>query len=126
MFGDQLNRRLNKADKKVRSLTVHPGGSDSGLFDDMSRLKYFVLKILAPIITHSNASAARPSLYAALSGDVKGGEYFGPTGLNELKGPVGIAKRTEYSKDPKVASKLWEVSEKLTGTRYEFAKINSL
>jgi hypothetical protein len=34
----------------------------------------------------------------------------------ELKGPVGVAKRTEYSKDPEVASKLWEISEKLTGS----------
>ena len=43
MFGDELNRRLNKKGSKIRSLSVHPGGSDSGLFDEMSRLWYFTL-----------------------------------------------------------------------------------
>ena len=55
-------------------------------------LTYILLKILSPFITHSNASAAKSSFFAALSPDVKGGEYFGPKGFMELRGKVGIAK----------------------------------
>lgn len=120
MFADELHRRLVKSGKQIRSICVHPGGSDSGLFKDMSRLRYYILKLLSPIITHSNEDAAKPSLYAALQSDAEGGGYYGPQGLMDLKGPPGPAKRTEYSKDPDAASKLWDVSLQLTGAKYEF------
>lgn len=114
MFSDELNRRLKKAGKKVAALAVHPGGSDSGLFEEMSKIQYFILKILSPFISHSNASAAKPSIFAALSPSVKGGEYFGPQGFNELRGKVGVAKRGDYSKQKDIAIRLWELSEKMT------------
>ncbi len=118
MFADELNRRLKSAGRKVVSTCVHPGGTDSGLFDDASRLEYFVFKLVAPFITHSNADAAKPSLHAALSTDVRGGDYFGPQGFKDLKGPVGHAKRTAYSQDAQVAARLWQVSEELVGEAF--------
>ncbi len=119
MFADELNRRLKKANKKIIALAVHPGGSDSGLFDEMSRLRYYTFKILSPLILNSPASAAKPSLFAALSTDVKGGEYFGPQGFNEFKGKVGFAKRSDYSKREDVAERLWQLSEKMTGQSFQ-------
>ncbi|UJH67348.1 oxidoreductase [Allomuricauda sp. SCSIO 65647] len=115
MFADALNRQLKQSGKKMVALAVHPGGSDSGLFDEMSKVKYYTFKILSPFILNSNASAAKPSLFAALSTDVQGGEYFGPQGFNEFKGKVGVAKRSDYSKREDVATRLWQLSEKLTG-----------
>ena len=118
MFSDELQRRLEKGGRKILSLCAHPGGTDSGLFDDMSRMQYAVLKLLSPFITHSNESAAQPSLVAALMKDVKGGDYYGSQGFMDLKGPPGIAKRTQYSKDLSIASELWEVSLKMTNASY--------
>lgn len=118
MFADELNRRLKKSDKKMIALAVHPGGSDSGLFDEMSKVKYYAFKILSPFILNSPASAAKPSLFAALSPDVQGGEYFGPQGFNEFKGKVGVAKRSDYSKREDVATKLWQLSEEMTGQSF--------
>lgn len=118
MFADELNRRLKKGNKKIVALAVHPGGSDSGLFDEMSRLKYYTFKILSPLILNSNSSAAKPSLFAALSPNIIGGEYFGPQGFNEFKGKVGVAKRSEYSKKEDVATRLWKLSEDLTGQSF--------
>ena len=118
MFADELNRRLKKSNKKIVALAVHPGGSDSGLFDEMSKMKYYTFKILSPLILNSNTSAAKPSLFAALSHDVQGGEYFGPQGFNEFKGKVGIAKRSDYSKREDVAEKLWVLSEEMTGQSF--------
>lgn len=115
LFGDELDRRLRSAGKNVRSLTAHPGGSDSGLFHDMNRIQYALLKLVSPIITHSQESAAQPALVAALSESAEGGSYYGPTGLLELKGPAGIAKRDPITKDATVASHFWEVSEELIG-----------
>ncbi len=118
MFADILNRRLKKAGKKIVAVAVHPGGSDSGLFDEMSKATYYTFKILSPFILHSNTSAAKPSLFAALSPDVKGGEYFGPQGFKEFKGKVGIAKRSDYSKREDVAAKLWQLSEEMTNESF--------
>ena len=118
MFADELNRRLKRAGKKTVALAVHPGGSDSGLFDEMSKVKYYTFKILSPFILNSNASAARPSLFAALSSDVRGGEYLGPQGFNEYKGKVGFAKRSDYSKREDVAKRLWQLSEEMTGQSF--------
>lgn len=120
MFGDELNRRLNKSGSKIRSLSVHPGISDTGLFDGMSWIQSFLLKVLGPFLTHSNEKAAVPALYAALSNDVKGGDFFGPTGMSGLKGKLGVAKRSEYSKDEQVAAKLWDLSEKLCEIEFAF------
>ena len=119
MFADELNRRLKNNNKDIKALAVHPGGSDSGLFDEMPKLTYYIFKILKPFILNTPESAAKPSLFAALSNDIKGGEYFGPQGFNEFKGRVGVAKRTNYSKREDVASKLWKLSEEMTGQPFE-------
>ncbi len=118
MFGSELNRRLQKSGKKIISVSAHPGGTDSGLFDDMSRLQYFTLKALSPLITHSNASAAKPSLMAALDKNINGDDYLGPQGFMDLKGPPGKAKRSDYSKQQSPARRLWEISEQLTNTPF--------
>ena len=86
----------------------------------MSRARYYALKLVAPLITHSNERAAQPTLYAALEKDVQGGEYFGPQGFMDLKGPPGRAERTTYSEDESVAARLWEVSEELVGEKFAF------
>jgi hypothetical protein len=117
MFSDELQRRLSHAGKKIISTCVHPGGSDSDLFKDMLRHRYYLLRLLAPFITHSNEDAAKPTLFAALSSDVVGGDYWGPQGIMDLKGP-GKAERTQYSEDTEVASRLWAVSEELTGVEF--------
>ncbi len=118
MFSDELNRRLKAKGKKIIALAVHPGGSDSGLFDEMPKAQYYFFKILSPFILNSPASAAKPSLVAALSPEVKGGEYFGPQGFNEFKGRVGVAKRSDYSNRKDICSKLWTLSEEMIGETF--------
>lgn len=115
LFADELDRRLRTAGRQIKALAVHPGGSDSGLFDEMSRWQYYAFKALSPVIAHSNAEAAKPSLHAALSGDVEGGDYYGPTGFMELSGPVGVAERSSVTANTRIATRLWTLSEELTG-----------
>ena len=118
IFADELNRRLQAAGRKLKALAVHPGGSDSGLFDEMSRLQYVALKMLSPLFTHSNASAAKPALHAAMSENIAGGDYYGPTGMMEMRGRVGPAKRDPITRDKDVAKRLWALSEELTGQTF--------
>lgn len=121
LFGDELDRRLKAAGRKLVSLSVHPGGSDSGLFTDMPRAQYYTLKMLGPFITHSNKSAAQPALHAALSGTVKGGDYYGPQGLMELRGKVGEAKRAPQAQDADTAARLWTLSEEMIGEPFRLS-----
>lgn len=118
MFGDELNRRLNKSGKKVASLIVHPGVSDTGLFNEMSWIQGVLMKMVGPLMSHSPKKAAVPALYAALSDNVAGGDFLGPTGMYGMKGKLGIAKRSDYSKDESIASKLWDLSEQLSGIKF--------
>uniref|UniRef100_UPI002602E930 SDR family NAD(P)-dependent oxidoreductase n=1 Tax=Acaryochloris sp. IP29b_bin.137 TaxID=2969217 RepID=UPI002602E930 len=117
MFSDELNRRLRAVNSRIRSIPVHPGGSDSGLFKEMSQEQYDSLKGMSQYI-HSNADAAKPALFAALDATAEGGTYYGPQGYEELSGPVGPAQRFAYSKRADIATELWTRSEDLTGQRF--------
>lgn len=119
MFSSELQRRLDQAGKKCLSVCAHPGVSMTGLFEDMSPVQAFFGKLITPLVAHSNENAAKPSVFAALSDTVKGGEYYGPKGFLEMKGAVGLAKRTPYSEDVSFAQQLWSRSEELVGQKFE-------
>jgi hypothetical protein len=77
-----------------------------------------VLRLLGPLITHSAAAGALPSLMAATSAQVTPGGYYGPQGFMELRGPPGVAKIAPQALDKAVAAALWEKAEALTGERF--------
>lgn len=118
LFGDELDRRLKAAGKAMKSLSVHPGGSDSGLFGNMEDEQREAMKKQVEQLLHSNEQAAKPSLLAALSGDVSGGDYYGPTGPAEMSGDVGAATRNPICDDHDVAKRLWHLSEELTAQSF--------
>ena len=118
LFGDELDRRLRALGRNIKSITVHPGGSDSGLFDEMSRWQYYLFKVVAPFVMNSQKMAAKPSLFAALGQYVEGGAYYGPQGYRELRGRVGKAKRDPVTKDEEVAKRLWTMSEDLIDQQF--------
>ena len=62
---------------------------------------------------------ALPTLYAAISPDVGGGEYFGPGSLGGSRGYPQKAESNDRSHDEEVARQLWEVSEELTQVKYQ-------
>lgn len=78
------------------------------------------MKWLSPIIGQPAEDGAKPVLYAALSKDLKGGEYIGPRGFNEWRGEPKVVDSNEASKNKQNASRLWELSEELTGVKYHF------
>jgi hypothetical protein len=61
---------------------------------------------------------ALPEIRAAVDPEVKGGEYYGPSGFNEMKGSPVKVKSNDRSHNVEDAKKLWEVSEKLTGVQF--------
>ncbi|MBK0383281.1 SDR family oxidoreductase [Pedobacter sp. SD-b] len=118
MFAFEMDRRLKAKGSKTISLAAHPGISTTNLFDHMP----FFYKLISPVfnllISQSAEDGAKPSLMAALSDEVSGGDFFGPQGFKEMKGKPGKATSTSLSKNKEVAKKLWSVSEELTGINY--------
>ena len=55
---------------------------------------------------------------SAIAPDVKGGEYFGPQGTAEMTGKPGRAEKASHALDQDAATKLWQVSEQLTGEEF--------
>jgi len=118
LFAYELKRRLEKAGSNVIAVSSHPGVSKTNLFTNIPTLAQILMAPFLPIFTHLPKYAALPTLYAALGPDVKSGDYFGPTGFNGMKGKPGKVKSKPHSYDEKVASELWDISEKLTGEKF--------
>ncbi|WP_170400871.1 oxidoreductase [Ruegeria arenilitoris] len=118
LFGDELDRQLKASGKLLKSLTVHPGGSDSGLFQDLDEATHANMKAQVEQLLHSNEDAAKPSLFAALSDQVKGGEYYGPTGPEEMSGKTGVAIRNPICDDHDLAKRLWRLSEEMADQKF--------
>jgi hypothetical protein len=68
----------------------------------------------------SSAMGALPTLYAATSAEVHGGDYIGPDGLAELWGNPTKTNCSRAAKDAAAAARLWEISEQLTNVHYSF------
>jgi NAD(P)-dependent dehydrogenase (short-subunit alcohol dehydrogenase family) len=118
IFAYELQRRLNDSGSTVISVAAHPGVSDTELGRYIPKVLYYVFKPITPLFTHHPKEAAKPTLMAALDENVKGGDYYGPQGFNEMKGNPAKARSTGYSKKRNVATQLWELSEKLTGQEF--------
>ena len=119
MFADELQRRLQANGKKILSTSAHPGASPTELARHVPSAVYAVARVtVLPFITHSAANGALPTLMAALSSDLEGGEYCGPQGFTGFKGKPGIARKADQVLDEAVAARLWQVSEELTGCSF--------
>ena len=118
MFAYEMQRRLEKAGYQTMSTAAHPGVSVTNLGQYLPLWAKIIFAPLAPFITHSPENGAKPSLYAALGSDVNGGDYFGPTGFDQMKGKAGKVESRPHAQDKEVAKRLWEVSEELTKTSF--------
>ena len=61
---------------------------------------------------------ALPTLYAALGDDIKGGNYCGPQSMSQMRGPPVKVGSSAASHEKTAATRLWTLSEKLTGVRF--------
>lgn len=120
MHAVELQRRLEKAGSKTIVVAAHPGVSNTELMRYIPKAVYYLALPLFSIITHSPDKGALPSLMAALSNDVQGGDYFGPTGFMEMKGKPGKVKGEPHAYDADVVEKLFDRAEELTNYKYDF------
>lgn len=118
LFTQELNRRLESAHKSTISVASHPGVSSTDLGRHIPKIAYYLLMPVFIFMTHKPAKGALPTLMAALDGDVQGGDYFGPIGFKEMKGPPAKVKAKPRAYDAEIASRLWGVSETLCNFKF--------
>ncbi|MGC4881039.1 hypothetical protein ACLQ26_32780 [Micromonospora sp. DT43] len=64
------------------------------------------------------AQGALPQLRAATEPGVRGGQFFGPSGLWETRGRVTEARLSQEATDPAFGTRLWAAAADLTGVNY--------
>jgi NAD(P)-dependent dehydrogenase (short-subunit alcohol dehydrogenase family) len=119
----ELQDRLAKAGKTgVKAYACHPGSSRTSLIDTsgslMMRFTFNLMK-LSPL-TQSAEKGSYPELMCATEEDLDQKGFYGPTGFQNFVGPVGEQKLEPHAVDKKVSKRLWEVSEKATGMKWNF------
>ncbi len=117
LFTYELQRKLESAESDTIALAAHPGVAMTNLARHLEGKILF--KILYPFFkgfAQDQAMGALPQIRASVDPEVKGGEYYGPDGRNEMKGYPVLVPSNEASRNKEDAVRLWEESVKLTGT----------
>jgi NAD(P)-dependent dehydrogenase (short-subunit alcohol dehydrogenase family) len=120
MMAFELQRRSLANDWGIRSVAAHPGVAVTELVERGPGLDSEFGRQWAKDreVYHSAAQGALSSLFAATAAEAEGGRYYGPTGEEEKRGPLGLAKVPAAATDSDAAARLWSVAERLTGVRY--------
>ena len=114
LFMYELDRRLRAADSTTIAVGCHPGIADT----ELSRHLPKIVMLAAPLFKvffNSPAEGAWPTLMAATSADVEGGDYIGPSKRGETAGPAHKVPSAERARDEEVAAQLWDLSIEMTG-----------
>jgi NAD(P)-dependent dehydrogenase (short-subunit alcohol dehydrogenase family) len=115
LFTYELQRRFEGAEVDAIAVAAHPGWTATNL-----QAHWRMVSLLNPMFAQTPEMGALPTLYAATASDVRGGDYYGPGGWQELRGYPTRVQSSQRSHDRAVASRLWTVSEELAVVRYHF------
>jgi NAD(P)-dependent dehydrogenase (short-subunit alcohol dehydrogenase family) len=124
LFTYELQRRLDAAGKSLLAVASHPGWAatnlqTAGAIMDGSGFRERAAHVANALFAQSAAMGALPTLYAATSASVRGGEYFGPDRFMQTWGHPRRVGSSARSRDADAAARLWQESERATGVRYE-------
>ncbi|WP_298320399.1 SDR family oxidoreductase [uncultured Aquimarina sp.] len=117
----ELQDRLQQTGKyDVKVYACHPGASKTSLIKTsgslMTRFVWQLMK-LSPLV-QSAEKGAYPQLMCATELNLDQNGFYGPTKRMNTVGPVGAHKLEPHAKDKVVTKRLWELSEKETGVKW--------
>lgn len=108
-FARELDTRSKQAGSKVLSIAAHPGWAITGLQENFPH-------VLDPL-AQTAEQGAQSQVFAAVKEDLKGGEFVGPN--LELWGKPKLISGSKHSRDLETSQKLWELTEELTGEKFQ-------
>ncbi|MEP0069268.1 oxidoreductase [Pyruvatibacter sp.] len=113
LFTYELDRNLKEAGHTTRATAAHPGYSSTNLQRTMT-----AGTIANALFAQSQKAGALPTLRAATDPDAESGSYWGPNGIMEMRGHPVKVKSNRRSHDKRVARRLWDTSQELTGQTF--------
>ena len=123
VFAIEMHRRTQRNGWNLVSVAAHPGWArteiiGNGIGEGVPGIKAWLITQAFGTVAQSARDGALPSLYAAMAPGVKSGAYYGPTGPGETRGAPGEARIFPQAADPVTGSRLWTLSEQLTGLSF--------
>jgi NAD(P)-dependent dehydrogenase (short-subunit alcohol dehydrogenase family) len=120
LFTFELDRRASGAGRDLLAVAAHPGITGTELASNTARLYSagplaHIVRWGYKLISQGVATGVLPQLYAATAADVRGGEYYGPASLGQLRGAPGRVAASPAARDANTARVLWERTAELTG-----------
>lgn len=104
---------------KTMVLAAHPGISSTNLGAHIKILRYRVTKFIFSLFNQSQYMGSLPGVRAATDKNAKSGDYYGPSGLFEVKGYPKKVNSTKRSHNKELQNLLWDESVKITGLNYK-------
>ena len=120
VFAIELDRRLRAAGSTTISAFAHPGYSATNLQSSgPTGVAKVAMAITNRLVAQRPERGALPTLYAATAPGVEGGDYYGPDGFAEMRGFPTKTQAIAEAYDLELGKRLWQLSEELTGVRYQ-------
>jgi NAD(P)-dependent dehydrogenase (short-subunit alcohol dehydrogenase family) len=115
LFTYELDRRIKAKGLSIKVLAAHPGVSstDLGRYIDTKKSTNPFLKF-AIRFGQTAHMGCLPEVRAALDKNAMSGEYYGPSGITQMKGNPVVVKSSKRSHSVIDSQRLWDLSEKLT------------
>lgn len=119
LFAYELQRFFDEHSINGFSVAAHPGVVPTNLVNHTINPKWEKgIRFFAELLLHPPAAGALPQLRAATDVAVKGGTFYGPSGLKEWRGLPAVVASSALSHDLHLAHALWHYSETVTGMDY--------
>jgi NAD(P)-dependent dehydrogenase (short-subunit alcohol dehydrogenase family) len=123
LFTAELSRRLLADGEESIAVAAHPGWTRSNLFGTGAAVgnagvRAKASRTIGSHLGQAAAAGALPSLYAATAPEVESGQFIGPSHAFQLFGPPMVVQPAKRARNAADATRLWEISEELTGVRY--------
>ncbi len=120
LFMRELGRRAAEAGTDLVSVAAHPGYAATHLQTTGTKIDDVLMTVSNKVIAQSDAMGALPLLFAAVE-DLESGAYVGPDGMAEQRGHPKLVGMTARARNDGDARRSWQVSEQLTGIRFDFS-----
>jgi NAD(P)-dependent dehydrogenase (short-subunit alcohol dehydrogenase family) len=127
MFARELDRRSVASGWGILAAAAHPGatitnlqvsGPLRGYKPDGMRARVNRLQYRVPGLYQNADQGILPALFAATSPNAVGGNYYGPSGFQEVTGGPAPAKIPARARNDADNARLWQVSEQLCGVAF--------
>ncbi len=121
VYAFELQRQSDAHGGKLASIAAHPGLSKTAIAKEAEGVVKIGSQVLLAVLGQTDVQGALPQLYAAAAPEAKPGGYYGPDGFQGFKGYPAPAKIAPTAADPSAGTRLWRLSEEITGVHYDWA-----